>query len=423
MSAVDPAAWNGLDHAPSPFLEWGFLRALEVSGSIGPEAGWAMHLLLAYAEPTEPGADGGEGPSDRLGSADAPSSESRLVGAVTAFVKDHSYGEYIFDFQWANASEQAGIPYYPKLVIAAPVTPATGRRILLHDGLDSDSRERVAQALIQATRDLAEDTQCRSTHWLFCTSEELGWLAEAGFAPRASIQFHWHNRGYESFDGFLGTMRSRKRKQLRKERSRVRAALGETGAIEWRDGVEIDDEDVEALDGLYRSTTDQHWGRAYLEPGFFAAARRLIPERMRFLRVRREDHTIAGALFFETEQGLYGRYWGCFEEVDCLHFEASYYAGIDRCIRLGLPLFEAGAQGEHKLLRGFEPAECRSAHMISHPGLDQAVRRFLQEEANAVRVRLDKLAAYGPYRRGETGDGQPSLGRIDPDPSEPPSDG
>src|SRR5512143_4073296 len=201
ISQVDQAAWDGLSHGPSPFLRHGFLRALEDSGSIGgtgrKRSGWAPVYLLAEQD-------------------------GRLVGAVAAFIKDHSYGEYIFDWGWANAAERAGLRYYPKLVIAAPATPATGNRLLLAPGCDA---EPVRAALIAAVRALADDTECSSIHWLFCTQAEQAQLVEAGCFPRASMQFHWHNRGYRTFDDFLGQLKSRKRKQLRKERERARAAI------------------------------------------------------------------------------------------------------------------------------------------------------------------------------------------------------
>ena len=371
IQGVDSASWNALDHAPSPFLEWGFLRALELSGSVGERAGWDPHYLLV------------EG------------SRRELLGAVAAYVKDHSYGEYIFDWHWARASQSAGIPYYPKLVIAAPATPATGRRILLHPGLDVAGRDAVASRLIAAVRELADERGCHSIHWLFTTADERERLVAAGFAARASYQFHWHNRRYASFDEFLAQLTSRKRKQIRKERQRAQAAVD---AIRFVPGAEMQPEQLAALDRFYTRTTDMYGGRRYLRRGFFARLLELAPERVRFLEATRGDRAVAGALFFETEQALYGRYWGCDENIEFLHFEASYYAGIERCIELGLPLFEAGAQGEHKLLRGFEPVMCHSAHWLRHPGLDRGVREFLCEEAAAVARHMQELDSYGPYR-------------------------
>ena len=408
IESVECASWNGLDHAPSPFLEWGFLRALEISGSVGAEAGWDPHYLLVHGDLPQPPAAGGERPAAQGDSPKqrgshhpeppepvTPGSGKQLLGAVAAYVKDHSYGEYIFDFHWARASTNAGIPYYPKLVIAAPATPATGRRILLHPSLDEAGRRAVTQRLIAGVHALADERKCASIHWLFTTEEEREQLVAAGFAARSSYQFHWHNRGYANFDEFLAQLTSRKRKQIRKERRRAQASID---ALRFVPGAELGPTQLAALDRFYRRTTNLYGGRQYLRPGFFAALLELAPERVRFLEASCEQQAIAGALFFETEQGLYGRYWGCDREVEFLHFEAAYYAGVERCIELGLPLFEAGAQGEHKLLRGFLPVICHSAHWLRHPGLDRGIREFLREETMAVAHHVRELQSYGPYR-------------------------
>jgi len=375
LGSVVAEEWNGLDHGASPFLEHGFLRALELSGSVGGDSGWEPAYLLAETR------------EDR---------RTRLVGAVAAFVKTHSYGEYIFDFQWARACEQAGIRYYPKLVVAAPVTPATGKRILLAPGTDEEA---VTHALLHAVRALADERRCSSIHWLFCTADEQALLARNGFAPRASYQFHWHNDGYRDFDDFLERLTSRKRKQLRKERRRCAEAIDE---IDWVEGPELEPADLSAMDRLYRRNVHQHWGEDYLRPGFFEHLQRLAPERLRWLRARRDGAAVAGAIYLETERGLYGRYWGCTEQIELLHFELAYYRGIERCIERGIPLFEAGAQGEHKLLRGFAPSPTYSAHWLRHPDLDRAIRAFLADEARVIEIRMRKLAEYGPYKDAAT---------------------
>ena len=373
LDDIDREAWDGLDHAPSPFLSWGFLRALELSGSIGPGSGWHPFYLLAEEEKS-----------------------GTLVAAVPTFVKSHSYGEYIFDWAWASASERAGIAYYPKLVVAAPVTPATGRRILIRPGIDPDP---VTEALVGVVRDLAEDAGCSSIHWLFCTAEEQARLARLGFASRASFQYHWHNRGYGSFDDFLGALKSRKRKQLRKERKRAREGVD---SIDMVPGGELSRAQIDTLDRLYRQNTFLHGGMDYLQPGFFHRLAELLPETMLLCDVSRGRKSIAMALFLETESALYGRYWGCAEEQEFLHFETAYYVGIDRCIEKGLPLFEAGAQGQHKLLRGFEPSPTYSAHWIADPRLNAAIEDFLDAEAADVELRMDQLAEHLPYRREES---------------------
>jgi hypothetical protein len=372
IGEVPRDAWDRLDHG-SPFLRHGFLQALEDSGSIGGKgrrrSGWTPVYLLAE----ENGA---------------------LRGGVAAFVKDHSYGEYIFDWGWANAAQRAGLRYYPKLVIAAPATPATGKRILLAPGL-GDAAPAVARALIVAVREVADDSECSSIHWLFCTAEEQALLAGSGHFPRDTLQFHWKNRGYATFDDFLGQLKSRKRKQIRKERQRARAA---TERLSWVEGGELDRARLDDLDRFYRITTASHGGRDYLREGFFHRLAETLPDAMRMVEVFGGGRRIAGALFLETDRALYGRYWGADTHVDLLHFETAYYAGIDRAIEKKLPLFEAGAQGEHKLLRGFEPSPTYSAHWIRHPQLAAAIEDYTRREAAAMRAELSEMAKFGPYR-------------------------
>jgi predicted N-acyltransferase len=368
VADVDAKAWDALDHGPSPFLRHGFLEALEVTGSIAKKSGWSPVYLLVE--------QGGA-----------------LAGAVAAFVKTHSYGEYIFDWGWASAAQRAGLRYYPKLVVAAPHTPATGPRMLIAPNADAAV---VRGLLIDAVRALADETDCSSIHWLFCTAEEQALLAERGYLARASLQFHWHNRGYAKFEDFLGALKSRKRKQLRKERERARAAVER---ITWVTGKELDDARLDDLDRFYRNTTDAHGGRDYLRPRFFHELARRMPDELAMVEVvGKTGQRIAGAVFFETPRALYGRYWGCDQNIELLHFETAYYAGIERAIARGLPLFEAGAQGEHKLLRGFEPSRTYSAHWIRHAGLASAIADFTSREEQAMDAELAELAKYGPYR-------------------------
>jgi predicted N-acyltransferase len=301
------------------------------------------------------------------------------------------------------------VRYYPKLVIAAPATPATGQRMLIAPGADAAA---VRRALIAAVRAVADDTECSSIHWLFCTADEQAELVDAGFFPRASMQFHWHNRGYATFDDFLSRLKSRKRKQLRKERERARAAIER---LSWVPGGELDRAQLDDLDRFYRNTTDAHGGRDYLRPGFFHALARHLPEAMRMVEVIAGGKRVAGALFLETDAALYGRYWGADVHLDLLHFETAYYAGIERAIARRTPLFEAGAQGEHKLLRGFDPMPTYSAHWIRHPGLAAAVEDYTQREAAAVAHQIAELAEFGPYRRagGDDAGGDDAGGNDD----------
>jgi uncharacterized protein len=387
LASVDPAAWDALDHGGSPFLEHGFLRALERSRSVGARSGWDPHYILAEWAGGDPDATPGAAPA------------AALVGAVACFVKQHSYGEYIFDFPWARAAARGGVEYYPKLVVAAPVTPATGPRILLpREPIEGLPRETIVRALVEHVRAIADEEECSSIHWLFTTASEQHQLAGLGFMPRASFQYHWHNQGYASFDEFLSRLTSRKRKQIRKERARARAAVD---AIEMVGGHELGDDDLATIDRFYRNTTDNHGGQDYLRPGFFETLVELAPQRVQWARARKDGVTVAGALYLATDHALYGRYWGCDGPIDLLHFELAYYVGIEHCITHGLPLFEAGAQGEHKLLRGFEPSATHSSHWIRHVGLRAAVERFLAEEHAAIDRYLGELAELGPYRNTE----------------------
>jgi predicted N-acyltransferase len=256
----------------------------------------------------------------------------------------------------------------------------------------------VTQALVAGVLEIAKEAQCSGIHWLFATKDECQRLCALGFAERASYQFHWHNRGYESFEDFLATLTSRKRKQIRKERRR---ALAEIDELEFVAGGDLTKGDLAAMDRLYRNNVWAHGGMDYLHKGFFHRLAEYSPDRLLFARARRGARTVAGGIYLETEHGLYGRYWGCSEQIEFLHFEVAYYAGIERCIERGTPLFEAGAQGEHKLVRGFEPSRTYSCHFLCLPQLDEAIRGFLREEAPEVENRMAGLSEYGPYKRTE----------------------
>jgi predicted N-acyltransferase len=370
IARVDPAAWDALDHGGSPFLRHGFLRALEESRSIGRRAGWDPRYLLLESGDT-------------------------LRAALPAFVKRHSYGEFIFDWEWARASERAGLRYYPKLVVAAPMSPVTGPRLLFDPALDVGERRSAAATLIDAARDLAEAEGCSGLHFLFVTERERDLLAELGLASRASFQFHWHARGDTDFAGFLARMSSRRRKQARKERERARAQVD---SIDWLGGRELTADDLVAMDRFYRDNVDAHYGTAYLEPGFFELCARYLPDEVLMARARRGGRTVAGAFFLESDRGLYGRYWGAVEPIPLLHFELCVWLPIERAIERRLAVYEAGAQGGHKLLRGLEPSPTHSCHLLFHPGLDRAIREFLIAEEYAVTARMAQLAEAGPFK-------------------------
>jgi predicted N-acyltransferase len=314
-----------------------------------------------------------------------------LVAATVAFIKEHSYGEYVFDWAWAGWAQRIGIDYYPKLVVAAPMTPATGPRILTAAGAD---RRTLVPMVAEAVQELATAAGCSSVHWLFCREAEQGELVGLGFEPRLGIQFHWRNRNYRSFDEFLAVLKSRKRKQVRKEREGARASIDE---LRWLSAPELSAHQLDALDGYYRATVRAHGGHDYLRPGFFHHLAETAGDTMQMVEVVKGGESIAAALFFETPAALYGRYWGARCFVEKLHFETAYYSGIERAIARGLPLFEAGAQGEHKLLRGFSPALTYSAHWIRDGRLRHAVARFLQREREAVVAQIAQYQELEPY--------------------------
>lgn len=375
IAAVPADQWDALAGDDNPFVEHAFLRALEDSGSVGApgedaeaNTGWIpLHLTLRD--------DGGA-----------------LRGAMPLYLKTDSYGEYIFDWGWADAAMRAGLSYYPKLVCAIPFTPATGPRLLAR----ADERDVVAPALLAGARDLAKRLGCSSTHLLFCSRDEQR-LAEArGYLPRLTCQFHWQNDGYESFDDFLSTFRSSARKAVRRERRRAR----ESGLrIELKAGHELDDREWDAIYAFYRDTTSRKWGQAYLNRRFFELARERFADRALVSLASDGDQPVAGALCFRKGAHVYGRYWGCLDSYDMLHFELCYYLPIERCIAEGWRRFEAGAQGVHKLKRGLLPTPIYSAHQIEHPGLRRAVSRHLMVEEHSQQHEMRLLAEHSPFRR------------------------
>ncbi len=374
---LPPEAWDALVDPNDPFLEHGFLSALERSGSVGGKSGWSPQFVVAHA--------GG-----------------RLVGAIPLYIKEHSYGEFIFDWAWANAAHRGGIRYYPKLVAAVPFTPATGQRLLVHpDATSAGERDAIVAALLDAAAGLARATGASSTHVLFCPEDETAALEAAGYAPRLSLQFHWANRApdpYRDFGDYLDAFRSRNRKQVRKERE---IAAGHGLRIETRTGEELGPREWAALELFYRTNIDKHDNVAYLTPEFFVELRQRLAHRVVATLAFRGDEPVAGTLNFERGRHLYGRYWGCLEEREMLHFELCYYRLIERAIERGHTRFEAGAQGEHKLKRGLLPAFTHSAHWIRDPDLRRAVGGYLRQERQLVLAQRAEYAAGSPFARGD----------------------
>jgi len=388
---VDAQQWDALVQDNDPFMEHGFLQALEEAACVGPRAGWVPRFVLAWAKPQ---AVTGATP----GAASTPAEE--LVGAIPLYLKDNSYGEFIFDWGWAQGSEQAGIPYYPKLVSAAPFTPATGNRILLASAWRTgEKRTVVVRALLDGVQATLDETQASSVHFLFCTKQEALELKDFGFAHRLSMQFHWENRTpepYVDFDDYLSAFRSSNRKQVRKERKRAQSHGLELLTLT---GDALEESDWAALWTFYLANADRHGAIPYLNREFFEILQARHGHRVVATLAKDGSRAIAGTLNFERGSQLYGRYWGAQAFGDMLHFELCYYALIERAIERKLTRFEAGAQGEHKLKRGLLPTLTHSAHLIRHPALFRAVGGFVRQEQQAVRDRVEHYQEHSPFAR------------------------
>lgn len=353
-----------------PFTTHRFLLALEQSASVGPGTGWQPQYLTARKD------------------------DGMLIAVAPLYVKSHSQGEYIFDHSWAHAYERAGGQYYPKLQIAVPFTPATGRRLLVRPGFEQTGQA----ALVQGAVQLAANNDISSLHITFCTQEEAEAGAQMGLMARSSQQFHWVNDGYASFDDFLASLASRKRKNIRKERARANEFGGE---IHILSGEQIEPEHWDAFWQFYQDTGARKWGTPYLTRQFFDLVQETMRDDVILMIAERDGVLVAGALNFIGRDVLFGRYWGCIEDHPCLHFELCYYRAIDEAIARGLARVEAGAQGEHKLARGYLPVTTHSLHWVGNPGFADAVARFLEEERNAVEQDIEILTDYGPFKKSQ----------------------
>ena len=320
---------------------------------------------------------------------------ARIVGLMPAYLKNHSQGEYVFDHSWADALERAGGDYYPKLQCAVPFTPVTGPRLLVAAGADLGA---VREALLATGATVVRELSASSLHITFLTEEEWNAAGAAGYLRRTDQQFHWENRGYASFDAFLAQLSSSKRKNLRKERAAVREAGVE---FDWLTGSDLTEAVWDRFFAFYMDTGGRKWGRPYLTRDFFSRIGATMADQVVLIFARRDGRTIAGALNFAGGGVLYGRNWGCTEYVPFLHFETCYYQAIDYAIAKGLSKVEAGAQGEHKLLRGYMPVPTYSAHYIAHEGLRRAVDDYLRRERAAVAGHIEALADHGPFRKQE----------------------
>ena len=361
-----PAAeWDALAAGGPPFVRHAFLAALQSSGCVGEGTGWHPHFVRV----------------------DAP--DGTLVAAAPLYLKAHSYGEYVFDWAWADAYQRHGLRYYPKGLVAVPFTPVPGPRLLARD---AGARAALVRALLEQCSAL----RLSSLHVLFpATPGEGDALAAAGLMRRRGVQFHWTNAGWPDFDAFLGALAQPKRKKIRAERRKV-AEAGVT--VDLLEGDAIGDADWSFFARCYETTYAQHHSTPYLNRAFFAELGRTMPESLLMARARAAGRPIAASLLMHDRDALYGRYWGAVEHVPCLHFEASYYAPLEWAIRRGLGRFEGGAQGEHKMARGFLPVQTDSWHWLAHPAFADAVARFLEREAGGVDAYLDELTDRTPMR-------------------------
>jgi predicted N-acyltransferase len=372
LAHLRAADWNALT-GTDPFLRHEFLNALHETGCAAPRSGWAPHYLLMK----ERGA---------------------LVAAMPLYVKDHSYGEYVFDWSWADAYHRHGLEYYPKLLCAVPFTPVTGRRLL---GRDASGRKRLAAAALT----LAQELEMSSLHCLFPEADDAEILEASGMMVRHGIQFHWVNAGYTSFDDFLGGMNHDKRKKIRQERRKVRDA-GIT--FEWRQGSEIQDRDWSFFYKCYTRTYREHYSTPYLNLDFFRSIGRTMPENLLLVIASRAGRPIAASFNVHNGARLYGRYWGAIEHHPVLHFETCYYQVIEFCIARGIQLFEGGAQGERtKLARGLLPVETRSAHWIARRDFADAIESFLARETRGIAHHLDELRERQPFKEPSAVSGEP----------------
>jgi predicted N-acyltransferase len=365
VGSLPADAWDRLAGADNPFMSHAFLTALEDSGSVGPRTGWTPAPLVIE--------DAG----------------GRLLAALPTYAKSHSQGEYVFDHAWADAWRRAGGNYYPKLQIAAPFTPATGPRLLLNDPT-------LAAPLLRTVERLCEQNDFSSAHATFVEPSQLPLFEEAGWLARSDIQFHWTNRGYASFEDFLDQLASRKRKAIRKER----AAAQEGVTIRALTGDAIRPEHWDAFWEFYQDTGARKWGHPYLTRAAFDLFGERMGDKVLLILAFEDDRPIAGALNFIGGQALYGRYWGCLVEKPFLHFELCYYRAIDEAIARGLQRVEAGAQGGHKLARGYEPVQTWSMHYIADPGFGAAVAQYLEDERRGVAADQLVLGERTPFRRG-----------------------
>jgi predicted N-acyltransferase len=373
IAEVAAADWDALDRSAHPFLRHAFLDALEATGCVGPDSGWIPAHLVVHE-----GASG------------------RLVAAVPQYLKTHSWGEFVFDWSWAQSYQRSGLEYYPKQLAAIPFTPVTGPRLLFDvDHPEDGLRDELARLLLAT----AQHTQASGAHVNFTLDDDQAALERAGFLRRHDCRFLWHNRGYRSFDDFLAGFRADKRKKTKRERRKV----AESGIVfRTLAGEDIDSDAWRVIFGFSERTFLRHGNGHYLNVEFLQRVAQALPGMIVVKLAERAGTAVAAAIFFQGGGGLYGRYWGAAAAEDSLHFEACYYQGIEHCIGQGLQFFDPGTQGEHKLARGFEPTRTTSAHWLGHDGFRSAIGRYLEREREAVDDYIEASRQHLPFQRGGT---------------------
>jgi hypothetical protein len=374
LGEVEPADWDALGTGSYPFTRYCFLHGLEIHDCLEPFGWHPVYFLLRRA--------------------------GRLLAAVPCYIKTNSYGELVFDHAWVNAYHRAGLDYYPKLVTAIPYTPATGERFLFNHELvpGADEQQLLRETLVQVIQEFCSDQKLSSWHILFAEKDILDGLDGRHIMQRSDVQFHWHNDNYRDFDDFLSRLSSRKRKNLRKER---RSVAQQNLDIRMHTGESISADDWRRIYELYAGIYQRKYGTATLTPGFFQHLGENMPQQVLTALTRDQGRIVAASLFFRSDTHLYGRVWGCDEYFNNLHFECCYYQGIDYCIREGLQCFDPGAQGEHKLARGFLPTLTWSGHWIAHPQFREAIEQFLQQELRYIDSYQSDLLDHSPYKRTE----------------------
>ena len=370
MSEIDSTQWNSMLQSNNPFMRHEFLQGLEQCQCVDDAKGWQASHIAVYHDNTQ----------------------DKLIAAMPCYIKEHSYGEYIFDWAWANAYHQHGLDYYPKLSNAIPFTPATGERWLVDSQQDAVA---LRDALITKALQLTESLNLSGFHSLFLNSQQHQQLDQYSLLQRHSTQFHWQNKDYQSFDDFLSMMSSKKRKNIKRERRRIK----ETEiTFQWFSGEQLNLDNAKLMYQFYSRTIARYGAQSYLNKSFFEYLSTDFNQQTLFLFAYHKEQVIAGGLYFKSDDTLYGRYWGALADFHSVHFETCYYQAIDWCIKHQFSRFEAGAQGEHKLARGLEPVKTYSSHWIEHPEFRQAIANFIQQEQDHVENYAQIMQSHSPFR-------------------------